>query len=121
MTMEASPLVGHPGTMLFEAVVANDHETLINLYATSSRNSLVSYLSMKSRWAQQHEFYTNAGKFGFARRGLLKSLNIGNEKREHPLSLLRDAFVGAKCDVKTIYITFILILVVSITFIYPGT
>jgi len=48
--------------MLFDAVVANDHETLIKLFASNARNSLVSYLSMKTRWAQQQEFYGKAGK-----------------------------------------------------------
>lgn len=58
----SSPVVGHPGTMLFDAVVANDHEALVKLYAANARNSLASYMSMKSRWAQQQEFYTKAGK-----------------------------------------------------------
>lgn len=46
--------------MLFDAVVAKDHEALIKLYAANARNSLISYLSMKSRWAQQQERYTKA-------------------------------------------------------------
>ena len=53
---------GHAAVMLFDAVVANDHEALIKLYAANARNSLLSYLSMKSRWAQQQERYTKAGK-----------------------------------------------------------
>lgn len=53
---------GHAAVMLFDAVVANDHEALIKLYAANARNSLMSYLSMKSRWAQQQERYTKAGK-----------------------------------------------------------
>lgn len=52
--------VGHAATMLFDAVVANDHEALIMLYAANARNSLLSYLSMKSRWAQQQERYSKA-------------------------------------------------------------
>ena len=53
---------GHAAVMLFDAVVANDHEALIKLYAANARNSLMSYISMKSRWAQQQERYTKAGK-----------------------------------------------------------
>jgi hypothetical protein len=72
-TMEISPLAGHPATMLFDAVVADDHEALVKLYATKARNSLVSYMSMKSRWAQQQELYTKSGKQLFVGRELCKT------------------------------------------------
>jgi hypothetical protein len=51
---------GHPGACLFEATAAKDCDAIVKLYATNARNSLASYLSMKSRWAQQ-EAYSKAG------------------------------------------------------------
>ena len=44
-----------PGHQLFESVVEDDYETLVKLFATNARNSLVSYMSMKSRWARQRQ------------------------------------------------------------------
>ncbi len=64
--------VRHTATMLFDAVVANDHEALIKLYATNARNALASYISMKSRWAQQQERYSKAGKVTLSWNILLK-------------------------------------------------
>ena len=63
---------GHASVMLFDAVVANDHEALITLYAATARNSLMSYQSMKSRWAQQQERYTKAGKITCFLKSLTK-------------------------------------------------
>lgn len=61
--MEApTPLLGHPASLLFDAVVAKDHEGLIQIYAVNARNSLISYMTMKSRLARQQEFYGNAGE-----------------------------------------------------------
>jgi len=54
-------MVGNPGSLLFYAVAAKDHEALIKVYATNARNSLVSYMSMKNRLARQQEFYSSAG------------------------------------------------------------
>lgn len=58
-----TPLAGHPAALLFDAVVAKDHEALVQLYAANARNSLISYLSMKARLARQQEFYSNAGTY----------------------------------------------------------
>lgn len=54
---------GHPGACLFQAIVEKDHDALVKLYATNARNSVGSYLSMKSRWAQQQEHYSKSGTF----------------------------------------------------------
>ena len=45
----------HPGHQLFESVVEDDYERLVKLFAAHARNSLVSYMSMKSRWARQRQ------------------------------------------------------------------
>ncbi len=60
--METLPmLVGHPASLLFDAVAAKDHDALIKIYAANARNSLISYMSMKTRLARQQEFYAKAG------------------------------------------------------------
>jgi hypothetical protein len=44
-----------PGHQVFQAVVEDDCENLVKVFATNARNSLVSYMSMKSRWARQRQ------------------------------------------------------------------
>lgn len=51
-----------PGQVLFQAVVENDFESIANTFATNARNSLVSYMSMKSRWARQQDSMAKSGK-----------------------------------------------------------
>lgn len=62
----ASLTSSHPGSCLFEATVSKDYDAIIKLFATNGRNSLVSYLSMKSRWAQQQEAYSKSGRTLFS-------------------------------------------------------
>ena len=60
--MTSTPLnAGHPGACLYEAVVAKDYDILLKLYAVNARNSVASYLTMKSRLAQQQETYAKSG------------------------------------------------------------
>ena len=61
-TTNATPVVGHPAVALFQSVVDKDYDGLVTLYASHARNSLVSYASMRSRWAHQQESYTKSGK-----------------------------------------------------------
>jgi hypothetical protein len=64
----------HPGPSLFEAVLEGDYDSLVKLYASNARNSVMSYLSMKSRWAQQQENYTQSGKHETNKKHVLCSL-----------------------------------------------
>ncbi|KAG7346676.1 pfs, nacht and ankyrin domain containing protein [Nitzschia inconspicua] len=43
------------GPLIFQAVVGEDYDSLAKLFASHARSSLVSYMSMKSRWARQQE------------------------------------------------------------------
>jgi hypothetical protein len=52
----------HPGPQIFQAVVEDDYDRLTKLFAVNARNSLVSYISMKSRWARQQETMAKSGK-----------------------------------------------------------
>lgn len=52
----------HPATGLFQSVIDRDYDGLHRLYAANARNSVVSYLSMKSQWTQRQENYTKSGK-----------------------------------------------------------
>ena len=57
----------HPSQRLFQAVVENDYDTLSKLFAINARNSVVSFMSMKSRWtrhAQQQQHQESLGKSG---------------------------------------------------------
>eukprot|EP00980_Cylindrotheca_fusiformis_P005290 scaffold1136_cov146-Cylindrotheca_fusiformis.AAC.3 len=62
---------GHPGACLFEATVAKDYDAILNLFASNARNSLVSYLSMRNRWAHQQSSYSNSGAQFHCRSKLL--------------------------------------------------
>jgi hypothetical protein len=50
------------GPRVFQAVVEDDYEGLAQIFATHARNSLVSYMSVKSRWARQQENMAKSGK-----------------------------------------------------------
>ena len=51
---------------LFEAVVQKDYESLVHLYATNARNAVLSYLSMRRRWAPtSNDNNSRAGKHEF--------------------------------------------------------
>ena len=55
----------HPSQRLFQAVVENDCDTLSKLFAINARNSVVSFMSMKSRWTrQQQQHQESLGKSG---------------------------------------------------------
>lgn len=70
---------GHPGACLFEATVAKDYDAIVKLYASNARNSLVSYLSMRSRWGHQQENYSNSGAlFTFSSRQQSQSLKVAS-------------------------------------------
>ena len=51
----------HPGPQIFQAVAEEDYDRLTKLFAVNARNSLVSYMSMKSRWARQQESMAKSG------------------------------------------------------------
>ena len=61
MTSTAAIDQGQPASCLFDAIVEKDYDGLVKLYAANARNSVGSYLSMKSRWAQQQENYSKSG------------------------------------------------------------
>eukprot|EP00429_Kryptoperidinium_foliaceum_P009349 CAMPEP_0176006240 /NCGR_PEP_ID=MMETSP0120_2-20121206/2619_1 /TAXON_ID=160619 /ORGANISM="Kryptoperidinium foliaceum, Strain CCMP 1326" /LENGTH=721 /DNA_ID=CAMNT_0017338971 /DNA_START=62 /DNA_END=2224 /DNA_ORIENTATION=- len=73
--------------MLFESVVAKDHDALIRLYASNARNSLVSYLSVKSRWARQQEFYSKSEEK--RDESLQQAIDGSDRSRLSPYSLAR--------------------------------
>lgn len=52
---------GHPGNSLFDTVVAQDYEKLIELYCTNAKNAVGTYLTMRNRWAQQQDHYGKSG------------------------------------------------------------
>jgi hypothetical protein len=54
--------IENTGRLIFQAVVEEDYESLAKAFATNARNSLVSYMSMKSRWARQQESMAKSGK-----------------------------------------------------------
>ena len=46
---------------IFHAVVEEDYGGLAKTFAENARNSVISYLSMKSRWARQQDSMTKSG------------------------------------------------------------
>ncbi len=69
MTMEGAPFdfagtsnQQNPGHEIFQAVVDGDFESLAKTFAINARNSLISYMSMKSRWARQQESLAKSGE-----------------------------------------------------------
>jgi hypothetical protein len=52
----------HPAPQLYQAIVDDDNDRLCKIFAANARNSLVSYMSMKSRWARQQESMAKSGK-----------------------------------------------------------
>jgi hypothetical protein len=65
---EQSQTLENAGRIIFQAVVEEDYECLARTFATNARNSLVSYMSMKSRWARQQESMAKSGKKTMLRR-----------------------------------------------------
>jgi hypothetical protein len=53
----------HPSQRLFQAVVDEDYDSLTKLFAINARNSIVSFMSMKSRWARQQDNLAKSGTF----------------------------------------------------------
>lgn len=49
-------------TKIFQAVVEENYEGLANMFAENARNSVASYLSMKTRWARRHDFMAKSGR-----------------------------------------------------------
>jgi len=43
-------------SQIFHAVVEENYDGLANIFAENARNSVISYLSMKSRWARQQDY-----------------------------------------------------------------
>jgi hypothetical protein len=51
-----------PPHQIFQAVVEKDYNGLIQIFAENARDSVLSYISMKSRWArQQQDSMTKSG------------------------------------------------------------
>ena len=79
MPTSTIPRGGDPASCLFESLVELDYDSLLKLYAANARNSVVSYLAMKSRWAQQQqrqqEQYAKSGK-----TKTFFSLSVSSEK-----------------------------------------
>jgi hypothetical protein len=59
---ELTQPLDNAGCLIFQAVVEEDYESLAKAFAINARNSLVSYMSMKSRWARQQESMAKSGK-----------------------------------------------------------
>jgi hypothetical protein len=55
----------HPGQQIFQAVVEENYDSLVKIFAVNARNSLVSYMSMKSRWERQQESMAKSGESKF--------------------------------------------------------
>jgi hypothetical protein len=51
-----------PPHQIFQAVVEKDYNGLMQIFAENARDSILSYISMKSRWArQQQDSMTKSG------------------------------------------------------------
>ena len=51
-----------PPHQIFQAVVEKDYNGLMQIFAENARDSIISYISMKSRWErQQQDSMTNSG------------------------------------------------------------
>ena len=51
-----------PPHQIFQAVVEKDYNGLMQIFAENARDSIISYISMKSRWArQQQDSMTKSG------------------------------------------------------------
>ena len=46
---------------IFQAVVEEDYDGLVKIFAENARNSVISYISMKSRWARQQDYMAQSG------------------------------------------------------------
>lgn len=57
----------HPSHRLFQAVVEQDYDSLTRLFAINARNSIVSFMSMKSRWARQQDSMAKSGTLNVVR------------------------------------------------------
>mmetsp|Transcript_46016 Transcript_46016/g.112352 ORF Transcript_46016/g.112352 Transcript_46016/m.112352 type:complete len:956 (+) Transcript_46016:269-3136(+) len=89
----------HPSQRLFQAVVEDDYDTLSKLFAVNARNSVVSFMSMKSRWTrqrhnssqQQQQQQESLGKSEEKIDEFLQQLTTspGSGRRLSPLSLAR--------------------------------
>jgi len=49
-----------PPPQIFQAVVEKDNEGLVQIFAENARDSVLSYISMKSRWARQQDSMTKS-------------------------------------------------------------
>jgi len=49
-----------PPPQIFQAVVENNNDGLVQIFAENARDSVVSYISMKSRWARQQDAMTKS-------------------------------------------------------------
>ena len=54
------PSEGH-ASQIFHAVVEENYDGLAKIFAENARNSVVSYLSMKSRWVRQQDSMARSG------------------------------------------------------------
>ena len=53
-----------PPHQIFQAVVEKDYNGLMQIFAENARDSIISYISMKSRWArQQQDSMTKSGTY----------------------------------------------------------
>jgi len=48
---------------IFQAVVEEDYDGLTKVFAENARNSVVSYLSMQSRWSRQQDSISKSGVY----------------------------------------------------------
>ena len=86
-TQEPQTQQSQPGHQLFESVVEDDYESLVKLFATNARNSLVSYMSMKSRWARQRQ--DSMAKSGKRRNKEKVVDSVGGHLSGSPAALLQ--------------------------------
>lgn len=89
----------HPAPHLYQAIVEDDHGALCKIFAANARNSIVSYMSMKSRWARQQESMAKSGMVLGMRRDT--KLGFGIWETIHYLRMWRGKphFSSAKNDV----------------------